>query len=129
MGERGQAIRFAIKRSPWWRPLLGLFGAAAARAHLEVDRERLVARFGWYRLELPRAQVATVEPARWPWWQGIGWRSDLRGRLGVIGATSPVLRIRLASPHPTQLPGIPFRLRELYVSVDDPAGVRAALKP
>ncbi len=66
-GERGQAIRFAIKRSPWWRPLLALFGATAARAYLDVDRERLVARFGWYRLEVPRAQVATVEPVRWRW--------------------------------------------------------------
>ena len=120
--------RFAIKRSPWWRPLLALFGATAERAYLEVDRERLVARFGWYRLEVPRAEVAAVEPARWRWWGGIGWRSDLRGSLGLIGATAPVLRLRLARPHPTRLLGIPFRLRELYVSVDDPAGVRAALE-
>ena len=119
--------RFAIKRSPWWRPLLALFGATAGRAYLDVDRERLVARFGWYRLEVPRAQVAAVEPVRWRWWWGIGWRSDLRARLGLIGATAPVLRIGLASPCRTRLLGIPFGLRELYVSVDDPAGVRAAL--
>ena len=120
--------RFPIKRSPWWRPLLALFGATAARAYLEVDRERVVARFGWYRLEVPRAQVAAVEPVRGQWWWGIGWRSDLWSRLGLIGATAPVLCLRLASPHRTRLLGVPLRLRELYVSVDDPAAVRAALE-
>ena len=119
--------RFPIKRSPWWRPLLFLFGATAARSYLEVDRERLVARFSWYRLELTRAQIVAVEPGRWPWWGGIGWRMS-RGRLGLIGATAPVLCVRLASPHRTRLLGIPLNLRELYVSVDDPAAVRAALE-
>ncbi len=118
--------RFAIKRSPWWRPLLVLFGATAARAELAVERERLVARFGWYRLEVPRAQVAAVESVRWPWWGGIGWRY-WGGRLGLIGASAPVLCVRLASQHRARLLGIPLRVRELCISVDDPAAVRAAL--
>ena len=118
--------RFPIKRSPWWRFLLGLFGVTTARAYLQLDGERLVVRFGWYRLELPRAQIAAVEEGRWPWWGGIGWRISA-GRLGLIGATAPVVYIRLARPHRTRLLGIPLQLRELWVSVDDPAAVRAAL--
>ncbi len=119
--------QFPIKRSPWWRFLLMLFGATTAHSYLPVDGERLVARFGWYRLELPRAQIVAVEPVRWPWWAGIGWRVG-GGRLGLIGATAPVLCIRLASPHRTRLLGIPLQVRELYVSVDDPAAVQAALE-
>lgn len=35
--------RFAIKRTPPWRFLLGLFGVTTARASLEIDALRLAA--------------------------------------------------------------------------------------
>ncbi len=55
-------------------------------------------------------------------------RAAGRGCPGLIGATAPVLRLRLPPQQPRRLLGIPFRLRELYISVEDPAGVRAALE-
>lgn len=119
--------RFPIKRTPPWRFLLGLFGVTTARAYLEIDEERLVARFGWYRLELPRAQIVAVEPGQWPWWWRIGgkiWRE----RLGLIGAGGPVLCLRLAASQPTRLLGIPLHVQEVCISVEDPAAVQAALE-
>ena len=119
--------RFPIKRSPPWRALLALMGATTARSYLEIDEERLVARFGWYRLEVPRARIAAVAPGWWPWWRGIGGKV-WRGRLGLIGTGGPVLCVRLTPPVRTRLSGLPLRVRELCVSVDDPAAVRAALE-
>jgi hypothetical protein len=120
--------RFAIKRSPLWRPLLGLFGATAASSWVEVEPDRLRARFGFYRLEIPRAEIAGAEPATWPFVAGIGWRGNFVSTLGLIGATSPVVRVRLRQKQRGRLLGLPLRFDNLYLSLEDPEGFIRALQ-
>jgi hypothetical protein len=127
VSESTTGIRFPIKRSPFWRPLLVLFGATASRSYIDIGPETITTRFGWHRLTIPRERVVAVEPATWPLLGGIGWRSDLRRTIGLIGAQSPVVRFELDPPVPVRLLRIPSRLRWLYVSVEHPDLVRAAV--
>jgi hypothetical protein len=120
--------RFTIKVSPWWRPLLFLFGATPSRGWVKTGEHGIEARLGWYHLAIPWENVASAEPAKWPLYAGIGWRSDLRTTLGLIGSTAPVVRVRLCQPKRGRLLGLPLRYRDLYLSLDDPAGFRAAVE-
>lgn len=114
--------RYPIKRSSVWKWALLLIGATEARSYLDIGPERIVAQFGWKRIEVPRQDVMRIEPASWPWWGGIGWRSDLRHSIGLIGALSPIVRIHI-KPRPVTLLGIPHSLTDLYLSVNDPGPI------
>ncbi len=111
--------RYPIKRSPIWGPLLRVMGASDSRSFLDIRSDVVIAQFGWKRIEIPRANIISVKRSNWPWWGGIGWRSDLRHSIGLIGALSPILLIRLKPQHASIL-GIPTKLTDLYLSVDDP---------
>jgi hypothetical protein len=121
------ARRFPIAISPWLRPFLYLFGATRERAWLDVDRDSVEVQFSWYRISIPRSSIVVAEPGRWPFWGGIGWRTNLRDVIGLIGGLGPAVRIEIDPPIPTRLVGIPVRLRELYVTVENPDGLPALL--
>ena len=121
--------RFAIARSRWWGPLLALFGGTAARSYVTVNDDGCVARFGFYRIALPHEQIAAAEVGTWPWYGGIGWRTNFKGTLGLIGARDGVVLITLAAPVRTHLLKIPITVTKLYVSVENSQGVIAALGP
>ena len=114
--------RFRIKRSKYWQPLLLLFGATEDHAFLDVGPQWVVAQFGWKRIEIPRENIERAEASSWPWWGGIGWRSDLRHMIGFIGAPSPILHLHF-SPQPVSLFAIRHNLTDLFLSVDDPAPI------
>ncbi len=114
--------RFPIKQSKYWKPLLLLFGATEDRAFLDVGPHWVVVQFGWKRIEIPRETVELAEASSWPWWGGIGWRSDLRHTIGFIGASRPILHLHF-SPQPVSLFSIPHNLTDLFLSVDDPAPI------
>lgn len=119
--------RIPVKRASWLAPLLLLFGATASRSYMEVDWEKVTVRLGWYRVVVPREDVIGVTEDRWPWYGGLGWRADFRSRLALVAAYSPVVRLDLARPQRARLLGIPIRFDRLYVSVESPDLVRAAL--
>ena len=54
-----------------------------------------------------------------------GWR----GRWLVNGAAGPLVALEIEPPVRARVIGIPVRLRELFVSVDDPDAVIAELDP
>jgi hypothetical protein len=119
--------RFPIKRAGWVRPLLLLFGGTAEHSYTEITSDGLRARFGWYEVTIPIVDIDAVEPADWPWWGGIGWRTNMRSVIGLVGALKPVVRVTLSKPVRTRLLLIPIRLRELYLSLEDAEGFIAAL--
>ncbi len=124
---RAESQRFEIKRASWVKPLLVLFGATQARSYVTVNREELEARFGFYRIRIPIDRVAAVERAHWPLYGGLGWRTNLRNTLALVGSYDGVVRVRLSEPIRTRLFLIPIRLTDLYVSVENPDGLIAAI--
>jgi len=119
--------RIPIKRAPWMAPLLVLFTATASRSYVQIGPDTLITRFGWHQLSIPRAQIESVSDDRWPWYGGLGWRTDFRRKLALVGAYAPIVRIHLTEPHRSRLLGIPIRFTDLYISVDSPEALRAAL--
>lgn len=120
--------RIPIKRVPWSFPMLMLFGATASRAYVQIDPDTVTVRLGWYRVVLHREEIEHVDEDTFPWFGGYGWRTDFRRRLGFIGALSPIVMFRLSEPRRARLLVIPITYHELYVSVDSPQALLAALK-
>lgn len=118
-------MRFAIRIDPVWRPLLLLGGATRENSYVEVTEERVTFAFGLLFLRtFPRSEVAGVESRHWPLLMGIGWRSDLRGTIGLIGSYEGVVEVRLA--HRTRAWWV-FPCDRICVSLEDPNGFMGAL--
>ena len=122
-------MRFPILISPLWRPLLLPFGATAERSFAEVEDGNLHVRFGFlFQHRFPLDQVEGASLAHWPLWAGIGWRMNFRGTVGLIGTYVNTVEVRFKEPQRVRLL-VPVRCRRLYLSVDDPRGFIAALRP
>jgi hypothetical protein len=118
-------MRFAIRIDPVWRPLLLLGGATPENSYVEVTDERVTFAFGLLFLRtFPRSEVAGVESRHWPLLMGVGWRSDLRGTIGLIGSYEGVVEVRLA--HRSRVWWV-FPCDRICVSLEDPNGFMGAL--
>ena len=86
MRDQEQPQRFLIRWNPALRPLLAPFGGTAARSFVEIAGDHLRAKFGWlFNYTFPLDQIEEAGPSHWPWYLGLGWRTTLRGRIGLIG--------------------------------------------
>jgi hypothetical protein len=82
---------------------------------------------GWaFRARFPRAAVLRAARLdRRVFSRGV---HGFGGRWLVNGAGGPILAITLDPPQRARVVGLPLRLRELLVSVDDPAALAARLR-
>jgi hypothetical protein len=120
-------MRFPIRRSPVWVPLLVLFGATADRSYLEVAGDRLVARFGWlFHHSFPLGDVEGATRRSWPLLCGIGWRSNLLGIIGLIGSRTGVVEVRFRRRRWLWMV-LPLPCDRLAVSLEDPEAFLEAL--
>jgi hypothetical protein len=112
--------RYQIRIDPAWRPLLGILGGREADSYAEVSADGIHFRFGpWFDRTIARSKIASASRRDWPWWMGVGWRSDLRGLVGLIGSTMGVVEIRLTEPL-RRWAGL--KCDRIAVSFDDPDG-------
>ncbi|MGC8763382.1 MAG: hypothetical protein ACP5VN_07095 [Acidobacteriota bacterium] len=98
-------------------PLVLALGAAFATLTVQVDRDRLLLRFGLglWRRTVPLAEVESARPLKIPWTWGYGIRLAPGGWLYRVGGRDGVgLRLRGG--------------RRLYVGTDDPEGLLGALR-
>lgn len=121
-------MRFPILMSPLWRPLLIPFGGKPERSFAEMDDGELHVRFGWlFDQRFPLAAVETAAPSHWPVWAGIGWRTNFRGTVGLIGTYVNVVEVRFKEPQRVRLL-LPMRCQRLYLSLEEPREFIAALR-
>ncbi|MBI2913511.1 MAG: hypothetical protein HYY03_06285 [Chloroflexi bacterium] len=126
--EAVDAQRFAILISPLWKPLLWPFGATADRAFADIDEQELHVRFGrLFDHHLPLDQVEGVDSTHWPLWAGIGWRTNFRGTVGLVGAYVNAVEVRFKEPQRVRLL-IPVPCRRLVLSLEEPHDFMAALR-
>jgi hypothetical protein len=121
------ARRFPIRFTGLNRTM-GVLGLSPSRSWVEVDDDVLRVRMGWaFRLDAPREHIRDVRPDDdrvWSW--GVhGWR----GRWLVNGSSSGLVRIDFNPPVRARMGPVPLTVRELRVSVEDPAGVVSTLMP
>jgi hypothetical protein len=117
---------FPIRYEAWFRALARVTFLPASKAYLALDGERVIVCMAWgFRTELPRRNItaarATGERVRSWGVHGFG------GRWLVNGARDGIVAITIAPAVRASAAGIPIRLAELRVSVDDPEALVAAL--
>jgi hypothetical protein len=120
-GEARVPIRFGRLRF-----LFVLVGLTPRRAHLELGEEAVEVRMGWaFSASVPRESIRSAARDRdKPWSIGVhGWS----GRWIVNGAAGPIVTMTIDPPARGRVSGVPVRVRELLVSVDDPERLVAAL--
>jgi len=117
--------RIPIKYAGPYTTILTVTGAPPSSAYLEIDTTYMHVRMGRaFRAEIPRRAVKAVETFRSVVSVGVhGWR----GRWIVNGAHGPIARIVLDTPVHARVLGVPVRLREVLVSVDDVAELKGLL--
>jgi hypothetical protein len=121
-------MRFSIRRSLWWRPLLVLFGGTAGRSYLELTGDALVARFGWlFHHRFPLGDIEGAAKRSWPLLYGIGWRTNLLGVIGLIGSRAGVVEIRFRRRRWLWML-LPLPFDRLAVSLKDPEAFLEALE-
>ncbi|MCU1503061.1 MAG: hypothetical protein JWM12_2415 [Ilumatobacteraceae bacterium] len=108
------------------RALMSLLGLGPRRSWVEVGDDVVPVRMGWaFAADIPRPAISGValrERNRIS--RGVhGWN----GRYLVNGSGEGLVTITVEPPQRAAMLGFPITLRELTVSVDDPAGLVAAL--
>jgi hypothetical protein len=120
--------RFPIRFESWYRPLSTLFGLPPSSAYVEVGDRDVAVRMGWaFSARFPRSAVASTSPLnRRPLSRGV---HGFAGRWLVNGSGRGIIAMSLRPPQRAYVCGVPIRLRELFVSVNDPQAAAAALRP
>lgn len=115
---------YAFRYDRWCGWLLGLLGHGRRLSRITVDATTIDVRMGLaFHACIQRGTV--VQTARYDgrvWGWGVhGWR----GRWLVNGSSQGLVTLTIAPPAPARVLGIPIRLRQLIVSVEDPDGLLA----
>ena len=118
-------MEFPIRLAPRLRPILLLFGVRPGKATVLLDADRLVARFGFFRAETPLSNIAAWDiTGPYRWWRAVGVRRTLGTHdLSFGGSAHGGLRVCFREPVRVGR----LRVSDLYLTVDDLAGLGAAL--
>lgn len=118
-------MRFQMKIDPVWRPFVLVGGATKENSYVEVTDDEVSFNYGMlFRRTVPRSEIKDSRPRDWPWWMGIGWRSNLRDLVGLVGSYDGVVEVELEEPFRA------WRLlptKRIAVSLEDPEGFLSAL--
>jgi hypothetical protein len=121
------AVRFPILFDSWYRGLSTLLLLRPSRSYLEVLGNEVQVRMGWgFRARFPKSAVVSVSEYRGPSPLSRGVHG-LLGRWLVNGSGRNLVAIDLEPRQRAYVIGLPVRLHQLIVSVEDPAAVIAAL--
>ena len=118
--------RFSVRFELWYRALSSALFILPSASYVEVDERDVLVRMAWaFRSRFPRMAVKSVQPRT----GGVLSRGvhGFNGRWLVNGAGDGLVTIHLEPAQRAYVLGVPVRLRELIVSVEDPAGLSDAL--
>lgn len=112
--------RYAVRIDPIWRPVLAPFGALESGSYAEVRNHGIHIHFG-FLFERTFGHEEIESASRWQpaWWDGIGYRTNLAGRIALLGSHQGVVEIRLKKR--SRAWGI-FPLKRIAISLQDPQG-------
>ena len=118
--------RFSIRFDSAYRVLSSALLLSPADSFLEIGGNQVRVRMAWaFRARFPRsAVVSATEHQKKPLSRGV---HGFAGRWLVNGCGEGIVSIVLEPSQRGYVMGFPVRLRNLLVSVDDPAGLMTAL--
>jgi hypothetical protein len=126
-GSEAVVGRFPISFDHWYRVLSSLVGLPPSSSYLDLHDEHAHVRMGWaFRSHFPRSAIVSVSglDAK-PLSRGV---HGFGGRWLVNGSGRGIVSIQLNPLQRAYVMGFPVRLRELMVSVVEPAALVAALR-
>jgi hypothetical protein len=119
--------RFPIRFDAWYRLLSSALLISPSTSFVELNGDHVNARMGWaFRARFPRSAVATVNESH----MAVLSRGvhGFGGRWLVNGSSKGLVTIDLVPAQRASMMGFPIRLRQLIVSVEDPAGLAAMIR-
>jgi hypothetical protein len=121
----GGTGRVPISFESWYGWLSSALGLTPSRSYIALGQTEAEVRMGWaFRSRFPRSAIATVTVLDLrPLSRGV---HGFGGRWLVNGSGRGILSIKLTPDQRAYVMGVPIRLRELMVSVDEPSRVAAA---
>ncbi|MEX0684088.1 MAG: hypothetical protein WD904_11045 [Dehalococcoidia bacterium] len=118
--------RFQMRIDRAWLALVLAGGATRNNSYVDVTPEAVTFHFGYaFNHTEDRDDITLVKERSWPWWAGIGWRSNLRGLVGLIGSYQGIVEVAFEGK--SRAWGF-LPLNQIAVSLEDPEGFIAALK-
>lgn len=119
--------RFPIRFDAWYRILSSALFILPSDSYVEIEGDDVVVRMAWaFRTRFPRSAVESTAPLDTrPISRGV---HGFAGRWLVNGSVASILTLNLNPPQRGYTLGIPVRLRQLLVSVDDPRALAEALR-
>jgi hypothetical protein len=118
--------RFPVRFDPAYRVLSSALLLLPSDSFVEIEGGEVRVRMAWgFRARFPRSAVTSATDfAKRPLSRGV---HGFAGRWLVNGSGDGIVRIVLEPRQRAWVMGFPVRLRELLVSVESPADLRAAL--
>ncbi len=122
--------RYSLSFNRFMWALMSLLLAGPRHCSVRVGTQALTVRMGvggWaFKAEVPRDSIVDAASVSGPVlaWGAHGWR----GRWLVNGSSQGLVRLRIEPRSRGRAVGFPLRIRELTLSLDDPAGFIAALQ-
>jgi hypothetical protein len=109
-----------------FRPLMSALGMGPKFSHIELDGDTLRVHMGWsFHADIPVIHITEVQ-RREGLVGGIGVHG-WRGSWLVNGATTGLLTITVEPPVRARAVGVPVKLHQLTLSLEDPDALSGAL--
>jgi hypothetical protein len=120
--------RFPIRFEPWYRVFSSALLLRPTDSNVDVSDDEVSVRMGWaFSARFPRSSISDARPLDGsPLSRGV---HGFAGRWLVNGSGDRILTVELNPPQRARVLGFPVRLRQLMVSVDDPAALAQSLRP
>ncbi|MEX0786850.1 MAG: hypothetical protein WD939_09450 [Dehalococcoidia bacterium] len=119
------ATKFGMRVDPWWRPLLLVGGSTPANSYAELNEVGLTISLGFlFNRTIARSDIESAEQISWPFWMGVGWRTNFRNQLGLIGSYQGVVEMKLKTP--IRVLGL-LNCDRVAISLEEPEAFLAAL--
>ena len=120
--------RFPIRFGRFNRVLLTALGMGPRHSYVELEGDLIVARMSWgFSARLHRRAIVEAERLNRYIWYGYGAHSLGKKRWLINGSGHGVVRLRFDPLERGRTLGVPVRVRELWVSLEDPEGFLAAI--
>lgn len=121
-------MRFPVRFGKCNRALMGALGMAPRNSYVETGGDTTIrVRMGWaFRADIHRRAIVAAERRPGYVWWAYGVHGGGR-RWIVNGSGHNIVKLRIDPPARARVIGLPVKLRELWVSLEDPDGLLAAI--
>ncbi len=116
----------AIDSNPLASLLLSVFGVSGESAYVDLLPDKLIVRAGsLFNETFSLSELGRGERFPWPWYYGVGIRTDFQGIVGPVTSTQGVVAIPLLEEKPLFIPllgpvGLQVPCKKIVFSLKDP---------